>query len=74
MEEWYSVTKQQIIKRGGAGLLARYDNSPSSLVTQNIILVMSGQIQVCEQGTSLVGWKEGSNEVHGQIGWYPQLL
>src|SRR5690606_27838305 len=32
-EDWYEVTKRQIGEKGGWGLLTRYNNSPSSLIT-----------------------------------------
>lgn len=32
MEDWYSITGEDIKKRGGAGLLHRYNNSLSALL------------------------------------------
>eukprot|EP01118_Nematostelium_gracile_P006157 TRINITY_DN1979_c0_g1_i3.p1 TRINITY_DN1979_c0_g1~~TRINITY_DN1979_c0_g1_i3.p1 ORF type:complete len:269 (+),score=45.57 TRINITY_DN1979_c0_g1_i3:142-948(+) len=32
MDDWYSITKEQIYKKGGGRLMMKYDNSPSKLI------------------------------------------
>eukprot|EP01118_Nematostelium_gracile_P007656 TRINITY_DN2498_c0_g1_i5.p1 TRINITY_DN2498_c0_g1~~TRINITY_DN2498_c0_g1_i5.p1 ORF type:complete len:321 (-),score=59.21 TRINITY_DN2498_c0_g1_i5:3-965(-) len=38
--DWYDVTQAQIIEKGGAGLLMKYQNSPSKMITS----ILSGHI------------------------------
>eukprot|EP01118_Nematostelium_gracile_P011993 TRINITY_DN4327_c0_g2_i1.p1 TRINITY_DN4327_c0_g2~~TRINITY_DN4327_c0_g2_i1.p1 ORF type:complete len:419 (+),score=55.72 TRINITY_DN4327_c0_g2_i1:175-1431(+) len=33
MEDWYTIKRSQICEKGGGGLLKRYQNSPSKLIT-----------------------------------------
>jgi hypothetical protein len=32
MEDWYLITKEQILENGGAGILSKHNNSPSEMV------------------------------------------
>ncbi len=36
IEEWFKITKTDIIKSGGAGLLTRYNSSPSKLLSDMV--------------------------------------
>eukprot|EP01118_Nematostelium_gracile_P008337 TRINITY_DN2763_c0_g1_i1.p1 TRINITY_DN2763_c0_g1~~TRINITY_DN2763_c0_g1_i1.p1 ORF type:complete len:389 (+),score=75.72 TRINITY_DN2763_c0_g1_i1:90-1256(+) len=80
MEDWYTVSKFQIYQQGGGGLLRRYQNSPSKMITsimtehdwdiQNFTSKASGTWDDIQMQKDFINHLTRELNIHKMEDWY----